>query len=133
MTEKKEYDLNRFLKAQSYDYEIALKEMQEGYKDSHWIWYIFPQLKGLGYSYKSQFYGLENVDEARAYLAHPILGARLKEISKVLLLHSKKAIYDIMGSSIDVLKLKTCMELFDSISPNDVFADVLNTFFKEEE
>lgn len=129
---KPEYDLNRFLKAQEWEYETALMEMHDGAKESHWIWYIFPQLKGLGHSYNSQFYGLDGVEEARAYLNHPVLGTRLREISETLLQHRRKSIHAIMGSSIDVLKLKTCMQLFDSISPDDVFDKVLETFFKNE-
>lgn len=130
--EKKTYDLKRFLQAQAQDYDTALMEIQDGAKESHWIWYIFPQLKGLGHSYHSQYYGLEGRGEACAYLQHPVLGARLREISEALLQHRKKSIYSIMGSSIDVLKLKTCMQLFDSISPNDVFDKVLDAFFKNE-
>lgn len=130
--EKHEYNLNRFLLAQELDYDTALMEMQDGAKESHWIWYIFPQLKGLGHSHNSQFYGLDGRDEAIAYLNHPVLGERLREISRVLLQHRKKDIHDIMGSSIDVLKLKTCMKLFDSISPNDVFDEVLDAFFMNE-
>lgn len=130
--EKQEYNLSRFLQAQELDYDTALMEMQDGAKESHWIWYIFPQLKGLGHSHNSQFYGLDGRDEAIAYLNHPVLGERLREISRVLLQHRKKDIYDIMGSSIDVLKLKTSMKLFDSISPNDVFDEVLDAFFMNE-
>ena len=130
--EKHEYNLSRFLLAQELDYETALMEILDGVKESHWIWYIFPQLKGLGHSYNSRFYGLDDRGEAKAYLNHPVLGARLREISRALLQHHKKSIYDIMGSSIDVLKLKTCMKLFDSISPNDVFDEVLDTFFMNE-
>ena len=123
------YDLNRFLEAQELDYENALAEIHDGHKESHWIWYIFPQPKGLGRSYNSEYYGLDGVDEARAYLEHPELGERLREISRALLNHRGKSIYSIMGSHIDVLKLKTCMELFDSISPNDIFDQVLTAFF----
>ena len=96
----------------------------------HWIWYIFPQQKGLGRSYNSQYYGLDGIDEARAYLVHPVLGARLREISEALLSHKDKRDIDaIMGSSIDVLKLQTCMNLFNRVSPNDIFEKVLDAFF----
>lgn len=132
MNEKQDFDLNRFLKAQAQDYETALMEIYDGEKESHWIWYIFPQLKGLGHSYNSEYYGLDSREEAEAYLNHPVLGARLREISQTLLQHQGKSIYSIMGSSIDVLKLKTCMQLFDSISPNDVFDEVLDAFFMNE-
>ena len=99
-------------------------------KRGHWIWYIFPQQKGLGHSYNSEYYGLDGIDEARAYLAHPVLGARLREISEALLIHEGKRDIDaIMGSSIDVLKLQTCMNLFNRVSPNDIFEKVLDAFF----
>ena len=80
-----EYDLQRFISAQEHSYKTALSEIRNGKKVSHWIWYIFPQLKGLGYSQRSEYYGIKNIDEAKNYLAHPILGARLIEITEVLL------------------------------------------------
>ena len=126
----KEYDLERFLTAQAVDYADALDDIRNGRKRGHWIWYIFPQQKGLGHSYNSEYYGLDSIDEARAYLAHPVLGARLREISEALLIHEgKREIDAIMGSSIDVLKLQTCMNLFNRVSPNDVFEKVLDAFF----
>jgi uncharacterized protein (DUF1810 family) len=126
----KEYDLERFLTAQASIYEDALEEIRSGRKRGHWIWYIFPQQKGLGHSYNSEYYGLEGTDEARAYLSHPVLGERLREISKALLIHEgKKDIDSIMGSNIDVLKLQTCMNLFNRVSPNDIFEKVLDAFF----
>ena len=126
----KEYDLERFLTAQAADYADALDDICHGRKRGHWIWYIFPQQKGLGHSYNSEYYGLDGIDEARAYLAHPILGARLREISEALLTHEGKRDIDaIMGSSIDVLKLQTCMNLFNRVSPNDIFEKVLDAFF----
>ncbi len=126
----KHYNLERFLDAQDYAYETAYEEMQEGRKRGHWIWYIFPQQKGLGHSYNSEYYGLDGEDEARAYLAHPVLGKRLRDICEVLLQHKGKRDIDyIMGSGIDVLKLQTSMNLFNRISPNDVFKKVLDAFF----
>ena len=80
-----EYDLNRFKKAQELDYQAALKEVRQGRKRSHWIWYIFPQVKGLGHSRMSDYYGLDGLAEAKAYLSDPILGKRLIEISQALL------------------------------------------------
>ena len=129
------YDLDRFLKAQSLvwgGYATALDEMKQGRKVSHWIWYIFPQEKGLGHSENSKYYGLDGDDEARAYLAHPVLGARLREITATVLSHCDENIYDIMGSRIDVKKLRSCMRLFNRVAPNDVFKDVLETFFPEK-
>lgn len=124
------YDLERFVTAQTMAYETAYEEMREGRKRSHWIWYIFPQQKGLGHSYNSEYYGLDGEGEARAYLAHPILGQRLRDICEVLLQHKGKRDIDlIVGSGIDVLKLQTSMNLFNRISPNDIFERVLEAFF----
>lgn len=124
-----DYDLDRFLVAQERDYPYALEEIQNGMKQGHWIWYIFPQQKGLGHSYNSEYYGLDGLDEAKAYVQHPVLGKRLREICQALLDHKGMDIRFIMGSSIDVIKLKTSMELFDLASPHDIFNKVLRTFF----
>lgn len=125
------YNLQRFVVAQESCYNQVLAELKNGRKCGHWIWFIFPQQKGLGRSYHSKFYGLDGSDEAKAYLEHPLLGARLRECCRVLMSHiGKKAAEEIMGSRIDVLKLKTSMELFDTVSSNDIFADVLNSYFK---
>ena len=110
-------------------YPIALKEMKNGRKMSHWIWFIFPQVKGLGRSYNSEFYGLDGIGEAEAYIKHPILAARLREICRALLENTDKEIKYIMGWNVDVMKLKSSMELFNLVSPNDVFDEVLRAFF----
>lgn len=129
-TPAKHYDLERFVTAQAMAYDTAYEEMSEGHKRGHWIWYIFPQQKGLGHSYNSEYYGLDGEGEARAYLSHPILGKRLRDICEVLLRHEGKRDIDlIMGSGIDVLKLQTSMNLFNRISPNDIFERVLEAFF----
>ena len=126
-----DFNLNRFLEAQERDYQTALQEIKDGAKMSHWIWYIFPQLKGLGRSWNSEYYGLDGEEEAKAYLEHPVLGARLREMTSALLLHQgKRDILNIMGSRIDVIKLKSCMMLFDRIAPNDVFGKVLKAFYR---
>lgn len=126
------YNLQRFLDAQEDMYLVALKEIRKGGKQSHWIWYIFPQEKGLGYSYNSQFYGLDGEEEARAYLAHPVLGTRLREITRALLAHrGQRTIRQLMGSEVDVLKLRSSMQLFDKVSPDDVFAEVLKAYFSK--
>ena len=122
------HNLQRFLSAQEYDYSIALREIQNGRKQSHWIWYIFPQIKGLGSSYQSQFYGIANRQEAEAYLAEPTLNARLREITLALLEHKDKTAQQILGG-IDAKKVLSSMTLFDAITPNDIYADALNTFF----
>ena len=128
------YNLQRFLDAQDrYDsYQSALAELRQGRKQSHWIWFIFPQQKGLGRSYNSEYYGLDGDGEAAAYLAHPVLGARLRECCVALLQHAhRRTVGEIMGSGIDVLKLRTSMCLFNSIAPHDVFAQVLQEMFGE--
>ena len=123
------YDLDRFLEAQQIEYPQALKEIREGQKRGHWIWYIFPQIKGLGHSYNSEFYGISSKEEAKAYLEHPILGARLREITQALLDFNNKTADDILGYP-DVLKVRSCMTLFDLVSPNDIFNDVLYKFYE---
>ena len=121
--------LNRFLEAQEHMYATALEESKNGEKESHWMWYIFPQLRGLGYSPMSYLYGINGIEEARAYLAHPVLSARLVEISKALLAHRTKCIRDIMGD-IDAIKLRSSMTLFASISEsNSVFHQILDCFY----
>ena len=122
------YDLERFIEAQKYDYDGALREIQNELKQGHWIWYVFPQIKGLGHSYNSEFYGISSKEEAKAYLEHPVLGVRLREITQALLDCSKSA-DDIFGYP-DVLKVRSCMTLFDLVSPNDIFNDVLYKFYE---
>ena len=128
------FDIERFIKAQNTDntYQRALEEMQRGHKTSHWIWFIFPQLKGLGHSRYSQYYGLADADETRTFLANSCLNKRLREITCTLLTHKDKNIEQLMGSYVDALKLKSSMTLFDAISPNDIFSEVLKTFYNGE-
>lgn len=131
MDARNTYNLQRFVDAQESCYSQVLTELKNGRKCSHWIWFIFPQQKGLGRSYYSEFYGLDGLDEAKAFLEHPLLGVRLRECCRLLMSHTgKKAVEELMGSRIDVLKLKTSMILFDRVSSNDIFADVLNSYFK---
>lgn len=125
------YDLERFLKAQEIVYPLALKEIKEGKKQSHWIWYVFPQIKGLGHSYNSEFYGISSQEEAKAYLEHPVLGARLREITQALLDCGNPSADDILGFP-DVLKVRSCMTLFDLVSPNDIFNKVLFRFYESQ-
>ena len=120
--------LERFIKAQERDWPTALTEIKTGRKQTHWIWYIFPQLVGLGGSCYSNLYGIRGLNEAEAYLKHPILGRRLQEITCELLKHSDLAVADIFGE-LDGMKVKSCMTLFDLVSPNDVFAQVLDMFY----
>lgn len=122
------YYLERFLMAHKYNYENALREITDGRKRSHWIWFIFPQLAVLGRSANAKYYGISGHDEAKAYLDHPILGARLREISMALLQHRGKSAVDILGD-IDAVKVRSCMTLFDTVSPDDIFQKVLDAFY----
>ena len=121
--------LERFLDGQRFGFETALAEMVRGRKMNHWIWYIFPQIKGLGHSPNAQFYGIRDLDEAREYLAHPILGQRLREITNAVLTHKGEDIYEIMGSSIDAVKFRSSMTLFYLASSNEIFKKALDVFF----
>ena len=126
------YNLERFLEAQNSvwgSYADALKEIKEGHKRSHWIWYIFPQIKGLGHSSNSEFFGISNKDEAKAYLNHPVLGLRLRDITKALLGCNNSSAFNILGFP-DVLKVQSCMTLFDLVSPNDIFNAVLGKYYE---
>ena len=125
------FNIERFIEAQntSNTYRQALVEMQQGHKQTHWIWFIFPQLKGFGHSAYSQYYGLADTDEARTYLAHPLLNERLRKITKAVLQYGNMDVKRVMGSSIDAVKLKSSMTLFDVVCPNDIFEEVLKTFY----
>lgn len=123
------YNLNRFLKAQEYSYEIALSEIKNGFKRTHWMWYIFPQLKELGKSEIAKYYGIEDFEEAKMFLEHPLLGARLREISNALINLSTDNPYSVMGN-IDGLKLQSSMTLFAEIEACDsVFTKVLDKYY----
>ena len=122
------YNLKRFIEAQEGVYPVALRELREGRKRSHWMWYIFPQLKHLGHSYNAKYYGLSGVDEAAAYLAEPVLGQRLREVSTAILNLPTNDAHEVFGG-IDSLKLRSSMTLFDLVSPNDIFARVLDKYF----
>ncbi len=124
----KQEGLERFVEAQEGDYEDALAEIRAGEKQSHWIWYVFPQMKGLGMSWTSEFYGIADLDEAKAYLAHPVLGARLREITAAILQHRRESARKILSYP-DDLKVCSCMTLFDAIEPNGIFAEVLDVFY----
>lgn len=126
------YDLERFIKAQNSEwgsYSSALAEIKKGHKQGHWIWYVFPQIKGLGHSYNSEFYGISNEDEALAYIEHPVLSKRLREITSALLELPNPSAYNILGYP-DVLKVQSCMTLFDLVSSNDIFNDVLTKYYE---
>lgn len=129
MNEQDPYNLQRFLAAQAEDYECALAELELGRKESHWIWYIFPQVAGLGHSAMSQEYAIGFREEAIAYLEHPILGVRLQKCCEALLKHQGKGVQEIMGFP-DNLKLHSSMTLFAKISAQgSVFQKVLDVFY----
>lgn len=124
------FDLSRFIAAQAGVYERALAELKRGEKRSHWMWFIFPQLVGLGRSSTAQFYAIKSINEAKAYLSHPVLGQRLIECSKALLPFKQKSASDIFGFP-DDLKLRSSMTLFASASePDSVFSRVLGQYFE---
>ena len=124
--------LQRFIDAQQSDYETALSEIKRGRKQSHWMWYIFPQIQGLGFSATSKLYAIRNLQEAQAYLNHPLLGKRLKEITDALINLPSNNAHEIFGSPDDV-KLKSSMTLFASLPDADpVFESALKKFFKGE-
>jgi uncharacterized protein (DUF1810 family) len=124
-------DLNRFLTAQENKFEQALSEIKSGRKRTHWMWYIFPQFKGLGYSETARFYSIQSLDEARNYLAHPILGERLKEISIELLKHQGKYNVNTIFGFPDDVKLKSSMTLFSLVDSSEekIFKNVIDNFF----
>lgn len=122
-------DLKRFLDPQNETHQHALAEIKRGRKTSHWMWYIFPQLKGLGRSEAANFYGIKDLEEATAYLAHPILGKNLLEIAQVLLDLEGRTANQIFGTP-DDLKLKSCLTLFAGIkNASPIFNEVLLKYF----
>jgi uncharacterized protein (DUF1810 family) len=123
------YDLGRFLAAQRDTYADALAEIRAGRKRSHWMWFMFPQIQGLGFSENARYYAIANADEARAYLTHPVLGPRLLEITGALLGVEGKSAHEILGSP-DDMKLRSSATLFASIlPPGSVFEQILTRFF----
>jgi hypothetical protein len=122
-------DLSRFTKVQEQDFETAFKEINNGKKISHWMWYIFPQMQGLGRSSTSQYYGIKDLNEARSFLDDPYLGGNLKKISRSLLKLEENNATFIFGKPDDI-KLKSCMTLFSLISEDgSIFHQVLEKYF----
>ena len=121
-------DLQRFIDAQEKDYQVALSEIKNGRKRSHWMWFIFPQIQGLGFSETSKYYAIKDNDEAEEFLKHPVLESRLAEICNELLKLESNDPHQIFGSP-DDLKLKSSMTLFASLETNPVFQLVLDKFF----
>lgn len=126
------YHLNRFVEAQSVNYSDALSELRSGQKRSHWIWYVFPQIAGLGQSAMSVRYAIRSEDEARAYLADPVLGPRLIESAEAILAIRNKSAREILGTP-DDLKLRSSATLFAHVSPpGSVFQRILDTYYSSE-
>lgn len=122
------HNLGRFREAQQDVYPIALEELRGGRKMSHWMWYIFPQLKELGRKRRAHFYGITGTAEAEAYLADSVLGPRLREVSEAILRLSTNDAREVFGT-IDSCKLQSSMTLFDIVSPDDIFSRVLDKYF----
>jgi len=132
MMSKDPFQLERFIQAQTEDYARALDEIRSGRKRSHWMWYVFPQFAGLGSSPTSQRFAIESVAEARAYLGHPILGPRLREVAQAALDVEGRTAQEIFGSP-DDLKLRSCATLFAAVAPGDsVFQRLLDKYFAGE-
>jgi uncharacterized protein (DUF1810 family) len=123
------YDLQRFVDAQEHVYERALSEIKSGRKRSHWMWFIFPQIDGLGASSMSKRYAIRSIAEAKAYLDHPLLGPRLLESAEAALAVQTSSALDLFGSP-DDMKLRSCATLFASVSSEDsVFSQLINKYF----
>jgi uncharacterized protein (DUF1810 family) len=123
------YDLERFVQAQAGMHERVVAELRAGRKTGHWMWFVFPQVAGLGRSEMSRFYAIASLDEARAYLAHPVLGPRLRECATIVAATQGRSAEAIFGA-IDATKLRSCMTLFLRAAPDDTaFAAVLDGFF----
>jgi uncharacterized protein (DUF1810 family) len=122
-------ELNRFLEAQEDRYERALAEIRSGRKRSHWMWFVFPQIEGLGHSATARFYAIRGIEEAQAFLAHPVLGSRLRECAQAALSVEGKSAEEIFGFP-DVLKLRSCATLFAQVSePGSVFERLLEKYY----
>ena len=127
-----QYNLNRFIEAQMAIYEGAMMELARGRKESHWIWYIFPQIEGLGRSDKAKLYSIKSLEEGRAYLEHLVLGTRLVEACEILLSLKDASMNDVMGFP-DDLKLLSSMTLFEALSDsNSIFTNMIEFYFDDE-
>jgi uncharacterized protein (DUF1810 family) len=123
------FDLERFVSAQRHAYDDALVELRRGRKTGHWIWFVFPQVAGLGRSAMSQLYAIGSLEEAVAYLAHPVLGPRLRQCASALLEHRGRTAESILGG-IDAMKVRSSMTLFHRAAPDErVCAEVLDAFY----
>lgn len=124
------YNLQRFVDAQRDSFEIALAEIRAGEKRTHWMWFILPQLRGLGHSPASQYYGIGSLDEARAYFGHRELGPNLRTATEAALTWSSRRSAEQIFGTIDALKLRSSMTLFDEVQPGSMFAKALDGFYR---
>ena len=129
MTTSDPYNLSRFVDAQRACFETALLELRAGAKRTHWMWFIFPQLEGLGRSPTAQLYAIGSLDEARAYFEHPVLGPRLRESVDALLAHTGQLGAEQILGPIDAAKLRSCLTLFEAASGEPLFGRALDAFF----
>ena len=126
------FNLQRFVDAQAPVWEDVRAELRHARKRTHWMWFVFPQLAGLGRSGTAQFYGISGSDEARAYLDHPVLGPRLLECCDLLLEGARATASDVFGN-VDAMKLRSCLTLFDTVAPStSVFKQCLDRYFAGE-
>lgn len=126
------FQLSRFTEAQETSYATALAELRAGRKRTHWIWFVFPQLRGLGSSANAERYGLTGLAEARAYLGHPVLGPRLREATAAMLVHQAGDAGSVLGE-VDALKFRSCLTLFSLADPSEqIFRAALDAFFGGE-
>lgn len=130
-TENDPHNLDRFVEAQATTFDRALTELKRGRKETHWMWFIFPQVAGLGSSRMAQRYAITSPSEAVAYLEHPLLGARLTEITNAILQHARKTAHEILDSP-DDQKFQSCMTLFEQAGGGLLFADALDRFYQGE-
>ncbi|NEQ35984.1 MAG: DUF1810 domain-containing protein [Okeania sp. SIO3I5] len=131
-TNKDPHDLNRFISAQDKIYETVIKELKNGKKQTHWMWYIFPQIDGLGTSPTSKHYAIKSIEEAQEYLNHPVLGKRLLECAEIVIALEGKSISEIFGFP-DDLKLKSSMTLFAHVAkPSSIFARIIDKYFEKK-
>ncbi len=125
------YNLQRFLDAQQGTYEVALAELRAGSKQSHWMWFVFPQLAALGQSPTAKFYGIGFLDEAAAYLDHPLLGPRLRECAATAASWAERRSAEQIFGAVDAMKLRSSVTLFDRVQPGGVFAQALAALFSD--
>lgn len=127
------WNLQRFVDAQAPVYETALAELRAGRKRTHWMWFVFPQIAGLGHSPMAQHYAISGLGEAKAYLAHPLLGSRLEECTKVVKAHTRRSAHEIFGAP-DDMKFRSCLTLFSHAAPDGrLFRETLQQFYADDD